>query len=426
MAIRTDFTYDMESSPRIITVAAPSTEVTIQDLHDTIVSFEDSIEGGQYPRLIQSSGKEDLGGGVLVGVTSTLQNAKLAFEARGGPAYTQCRVSGGNIVAVDDVGATIPAIEPTAFTQVIIANSSSATLQEQGAIQYSSFNGGVTVDLLSAYSGTDYPIGTPQQPVNNMTDALSIASTRGFTVFYVIGDALVDSGGDYRGLQFIGESQSKSQLTIHTNALVENSEFYDAHITGTLDGNAKLKNCLLTSLNYVHGYVEQCVLSAGTITLGGAADAHFLDCWSGVPGVATPVIDMGGTGQGLALRNYNGGIKIANKTGASDKISIDLNSGHVILDSTVTAGEIVIRGVGHVTDNSVGATVDTTGLVDATTINLIRKILQNRTLTDPATGQMTVYDDDDATTLLTADIFEDTAGATPYAGNGVNRRNKLS
>jgi hypothetical protein len=41
----------------------------------------------------------------------------------------QCTISGGNLVAVDANGASINPVTPTAFTQIAVANSSSATLQ---------------------------------------------------------------------------------------------------------------------------------------------------------------------------------------------------------------------------------------------------------------------------------------------------------
>ena len=60
-------------------------------------------------------------------------------------------------------------------------------------------------------------------------------------------------------------------------------------------------------------------------------------------------------------------------------------------------------------------------------ITLAKKLLKNRTETDPATGIMTVYDDDGTTPLYTANIYTDVAGATAYAGTaGVNRRNALA
>jgi hypothetical protein len=93
------------------------------------------------------------------------------------------------------------------------------------------------------------------------------------------------------------------------------------------------------------------MINPGTITLSddNTMVAHFLSCYSGVPGAGTPTIDMAGDGAGLALRDYNGGIRITNKTGNSS-VSIDLNSGQAILDSTVTGGTIVARGLGKLID----------------------------------------------------------------------------
>jgi len=263
---------------------------------------------------------------------------------------------------VNCVGANHNLSDVRVANQVSIIVNNAAGLISNAAIEYSSFNGGVSVDETSSITGTTFPAGTPRAPVNNLTDAMLIVATRGFTTIFIIGDMTIDAGGDYDNMIFVGESISRSVLTISAAASVANCEFYDATITGTLDGDAMLNHCRVLALNYVYGTIESCMIGPGTITLGGNEEAHLLDCWSGVAGSGTPVVDCGGSGQDLAIRNYNGGVKLINKTGAADKISIDLNSGHVILDSTVTVGEIVVRGVGHLTNNS-GATVDETHLL---------------------------------------------------------------
>jgi hypothetical protein len=228
-----------------------------------------------------------------------------------------------------------------------------STFAQQEEVEYASFNGGVTVDTTNGISGTLYPTGTPQQPVNNWTDALSIASTRGLTTFFVIGDTTISGALDFGRYVFVGESQTKSEITIDVDAQVDGCEFYDATVVGTLDGDVKVQNCTIRTLAYLNGIIEQCLLETGTITLSGEAEAHFLDCWSGVSGASIPIIDMGDVGQSLSLRNYNGDIKLVNKH-CPCPISIDLNSGHIELDSTVTSGEITIRGIGRLTDNSTG------------------------------------------------------------------------
>lgn len=415
MTIRTDFSYNMEVSPRIITVAAPSVEVTIQDLHDTISDYQDSPEGGQYPHLIESAGKEVLGGGVLVGITATLQNALLAFEARSGPTYTQCNVSGGNLVAVDANGDPVTSpISPTAFTQVVIANSSSATLQEQDAIQYASFNGGVWYDSTSSNTGTTFPVGSPQAPVNNVYDAYDIAVERGFAVGYLLSDLTMPTDLPLTGFTFIGQGKDRTLITVPDLATVSSCTYIDAEVTGYLDGNNTLRDCLITNLNYIRGYIESCVLSAGTITLAGSDVAHFLDCYSGQPGLGTPTIDLGGSGQDLALRNYNGGIRLINKTGTDD-VSIDLNSGQIVIDDTVNAGIVVLRGIGEWVNASTYAGNATVieQLVEGDKLHALHRSAFNRRRWDKVADTVTIYDDDGVTPLYVFDTNSDLSELTP-------------
>ena len=130
MTVRTDISVDWSLSPRIVTILSPSVEITIQDLHDSLTTLEARWDGIDEPRIISSGGKEFLDASTLVGITSTLQNAKLAFEARPGPAFVQCSISGGNLVAVDDSPSPVPIdpVQTTAFTQVVRTSSASATL----------------------------------------------------------------------------------------------------------------------------------------------------------------------------------------------------------------------------------------------------------------------------------------------------------
>ena len=430
-------------SPRIVEILPPTTDVTVQEIVNALRDWED--DNLSFDPLIDAAGKENLGGGVQVGITATLLNCQLMFTARSAPlevgtctqddttgqrliasggtfitsgvyegctAYNetsgamagvntvvsetelrhfklgggsrdtwlngdtykiypnvQCSITGGNLVAVDENGVDISPVIQTPNVQVIRTSSSSATLMELSAIQFASFNGGVTVDITSPYSGTSFPVGTPQEPVNNLSDAMQIAADRGFTTFYIVDNITIDNGGDYSEKTFVGESMSKTTITINADANVAKCEFYEATITGTLDGDAKVKNCRIIDLNYIHGVVEQCMLGPGIIVLGGDNEAHFLDCWSGAIGDMPPIIDCGGSGQELALRNYNGEIKIINKTGPED-VAIDLNAGHVVLDSTVTNGNIDIHGLGIVEDNSTGTTiVDTSALINTNQIS---------------------------------------------------------
>lgn len=58
-------------------------------------------------------------------------------------------------------------------------------------------------------------------------------------------------------------------------------------------------------------------------------------------------------------------------------------------------------------------------------LTLIEKLLRNRLETNPTTGIMTLFDDDDSV-LLTSPISEDVLEAQAYQGKGLDRRNRLT
>lgn len=214
MTERAYVTTDWGVSPRLVEVASPGSggadNISIQDLHDSLKSntlqaseSDDSLDNMDDDAIIDSAGKEDLGQ-FNVGITATLLDGQIAFEANYTPAQTgtatsvnlsgtsltdisaafesnvvtrgaviinftdqsvgevlkvngenqldhrilvqginndwgigdvykiwniiQKEVDGGNVVAVDDLEASISPIFPTAFTQVVKTASSSATV----------------------------------------------------------------------------------------------------------------------------------------------------------------------------------------------------------------------------------------------------------------------------------------------------------
>lgn len=355
MAVRNDLTIDWDSSPRVIYVDAPSTEITIQDLHDSCRFYESQPSAMDNPVLIDTAGLEPLGGGTFVGLTATLQNAYVAFEARTGPTYTQCNVSGGNVVAVDANGSPLPSpVFPTAFTQVVVTASSSATTQSQAQLEHSSFDGGVWVNPNSGITGTEFPKGAPTDPVNNIPDAITIANARGFGTIYVVGNYTFDTGDIISGFKVVGQNAARSQFTVNAGADTVSAEILEAYVTGNLDGGTIIRNSVVDNINYINGFVYNCMLAPGTIYLGGAQAAHFLNCYSGVPGTGTPIIDCNGLGDTedtpLAMRAYSGGIQLEGLTGGA-AVSLDFISGQVKINlATCTNGKVVVRGNAKVFD----------------------------------------------------------------------------
>ena len=56
---------------------------------------------------------------------------------------------------------------------------------------------------------------------------------------------------------------------------------------------------------------------------------------------------------------------------------------------------------------------------------LLEKILRNKSVTDPATGEFVLYDDDGTTELFRVPLWEDAAGTQAYRGQGAERKERL-
>jgi hypothetical protein len=82
VAILSDVIVDWTVSPRIVTVQAPRTTISIQDLYDTLRSIEDDAWNAKYLSILFGAGKDALGGGLFTGITLRLLNAVLEFEQR--------------------------------------------------------------------------------------------------------------------------------------------------------------------------------------------------------------------------------------------------------------------------------------------------------------------------------------------------------
>lgn len=342
MAITINWQTGVIFIPKVDTTLVQLTPVEIRRLDTdafflTLKDLEASAEGIPFTDTQRNASPVTLGGITYARVLEIIDPYTITFE------------DGQYVVQL--VGSNNNIIEKTNPNQVSVQSNNSAGLIQTDEIQFASFQNGVTVDVVNGVAGQQYPTGTLQQPVNNMADALFIADFRGFINFYFLGDATIDSGLNYTNKRFVGQGPNLSTLTISSAANVTNATFMNATITGVLDGDSLLDDCMIDDLDFISGIIERCILNPGTITLGGGTSADFIDCQSGVPGQGSPVIDMGGSGQALAMTGYSGSIELENKTGP-ETASFDLASAKVVLRSTVTNGTIELRGVGKLIDEA--------------------------------------------------------------------------
>ncbi len=338
---------------KVITLASGETQVSVKDVYSRWKDWAVLSDNAKYLPAFRTIGGDPLSAIINAGDYYFLRND---YGWRIKPPEEDITVYlSGNLAAEDSA---IQAINPTdgAYTAAIIGLqpvTQGVTPVMASQLEFSSFQGGVWVDQTSGLSGTGYtssnePIGNAANPVDNFTDATTIALTRGLPrKIYVVGSATLTTGDDVSNFHLQGENAVRTMITIDAAAVTNNCEITEAFVTGNLDGGTIIRRSVIKNLNYINGFVFQCMIDSGTITLGGTSPAFFLDCFSGVPGTGTPVIDMNGVGDDqdtpLAMRNYAGGIKLIDKTGAGS-VSLDFSSGQAIIDSTCVNGQIVTRG----------------------------------------------------------------------------------
>jgi hypothetical protein len=416
----------------------------MQQLVTQVRDWEDEPSNLTYPFVMSASGKEDLGGGVTVGITTQLQNGKLAFEQRG------ASISAGTVTTISASGNTLIDSGATFITDGVIEGAAIINFTDQSVGTVLSIDSETQITLLTALEdGTDnrwdsadvYKIWNIIQ-CEASGGNLTAVDTDGLTIdaiFPTFGtqivrtssssatltglDALSDrvyvdteavsngSGGAGDPFDNIGDAIDfaeannikiivvYAEITLDRNLKnfqiigisnpvincagqdLKNTYFERCTLKGTYINNIAAINCKIDSTTYLEGVFEECIFPIGTTTIAAGQIVDIIQSSSGVPGATTPTIDMNATGI-LSIRGYNGGIKLINYSGSSAH-SIDISSGQIILDSTtITSGIFVIRGVGKLIDEN-GNTIESgTWNGGVTIINeLIRSEVINNTET---------------------------------------------
>ena len=351
MAITIDFATKIISVPRndmtLLTDEDDPIEIrrlTINDFRIELRVLEASSAGIDDPDTHIHNPSVTVGGVVLARVVEIINGYSVTFE--------------DGQYAVNLAGANSNIADVVNVNQVSVRSANSAGLQDLSTLLTAAYQGQVVFNT-SGQAGTAIPIGTRATPVDNFADAITISNTIGIRRIQMASSGTLQNSAVATGKVFSGDNSTADTLTITTSAEVTDCTFENLKVTGVLDGNNTFKNCEVQNINYVNGLLQECSI-VGTIEVDGNAQCNIVNCWSGTAGIADDqlvTIDMGTSGNSLALRNFSGGIKLINYAG-SGSISLDFASGRVVIDATCTGGTIGVRGICDVTDNSAaGCTV---------------------------------------------------------------------
>lgn len=336
----------------------------------------------RYPEAFRSSGGDPLNTLLNQGAYIFLQNQ---YGWRIKPPEEDITIwAVGNLAAEDS---SIASFLPTTggyTTQVLglqpITQGFSTALAD--GLAYGLFGDAVTVDAVNGVSGTGVtalgaPIGTPKDPVSNLSDAITIAVRLGLKKLRFASDYTFPNGTYITGYELWGTGRHSTIFTFESGCILAFCEVFDAEVTGYETGIVGFNNCAIKDLgsvglapSSVEVIAANCTFE-GTLTLPSnysgtivAVNCAALPDDSGNP----PVIDHGNSTASVQTRNWSGLVSIKNVTEAVD-VRMFFTSGGITLDSTVTAGNFLFSGVGIKAYNQASVTsLNDQGLICRTVI----------------------------------------------------------
>jgi len=269
----------------------------------------------------------------------------------------RCSISGGNLVARSYAGANIPKALPTFGVYLETTESTAASTANQTQLEAGTFGGRISIDVENvtgnAVSGTSYPAGAPHAPSSNVADALLIDAQvgRGFRSLRFISSATLAAGVSIPGFQVTGANKLTVTLTVEAGADVTGCNFRDLTLSGSLDDNSYINECVVLDLGFVEGDIHRSEIE-GEMVLGGAAGLELWKCYSGRRGALDPaIINVNGGGRNCSIVDFHGHLKVRGMTDFGI-VAIHTTGAHIQLEDTNTAGFIHLMGNFDLTDES--------------------------------------------------------------------------
>jgi hypothetical protein len=216
--------------------------------------------------------------------------------------------------------------------------------------------GAIWIDLINGSAGsTNFVNGISRNPVDNIADANILAASLGFSQFKV-------APSNISNIMVFAASQEFQHFLMRGawvnlgGQSIDGSVFEGGLVLGTSTGSGNFTEVTLSSPTVAAGIFRRCAV-AGTITLSGAADYYFVQCFGAH---ATPTVDFGAAvaNTTVYMQEYHGELNIAN-LGATGTDVLNLSgNGHLILAASCTGGTVNIRGNWNLTNNGSDITIN--------------------------------------------------------------------
>ena len=226
------------------------------------------------------------------------------------------------------------------------------------------YDNAVVIDVANGEAGTGWPVGTHRYPSNNLTDTLAIAVARSLDTILVHGPITIGATDTIDGYTFIGHEGWGPKVTFTAGCSANETSFKYME----LEGELSVGDTLL---------VESCTISNSLINFNGVMNiVNFaqgsevsVDTWANIiqgsaGGDPANEPELVLNGAAVTVTHYSGNLKVKGKS-ASNRTTLGLAGGNLIIDSTCIAGTIQLLGHGYLEADNSGpsCTVDQEGFL---------------------------------------------------------------
>ena len=416
-------------STQVQTVPSEIRTLDLNEFRLALKDLEDSDAGIVYPTTHNHNTIVEVGGVTLARVLELINNYTVTFE----DGQYAINLTGANSNVADKVNVnqvSVRAANSAGLIEVSTAGTTAPTAEENATAVWSHASAIELLDTIklldeAVHIDTERPTqgdGSQTNPFNTLEAALDFAESKGLTILHVLSDIDID-----RNLKnFIVRGIGTPNIDCGGHNL-DKSEFSHCVMKGNYTGRIIVQESVLYHNFHLNGFFENSVL-AGTLYTNAGSQILLKGCASFVAGSGKPIIDMSSGTTELNIRDYSGGLRIAYCTGVS-KASLDGNPASFILDSSCTGGEVLVRGVATLVDNSLGTTVieeqinndsiwnHASAISLQTDISFLKGIEGGRWKI--VSNQMVFYDSDNTTEIARFNLLD--SSGTPTMSNVFER-----
>lgn len=379
--------WDLDTTLRLFILKPGIVSIDVQiDLYsDWKELYASNSEARKYPAAMRTVGGDPISGVQNLGDTYFFINN---YRIRPDEADHELDID-GNIFS-DPAGTAI--VVPTLGTFTVLVTNTVSNLVDSAVarLDLTQLQPAIFID---ADNGVDTAAGTPTAPVQTVVAARVLADADNLREYRFRGSITLDQ--NHENWTFVGESAEGNNAISLAGFSVDKSLFRNSALAGAMTGTVEAVECGLNVITGLSGVFRRCGLT-GTITLGSSATLIFDSCFSELAGDTAPIVDVNGSTM-INFRNYSGAIQV-NECHDGTVMSIDLDPGHLILDATTDGGQILVRGHGHLTNNSSVASPNLVltkrGMMDGFDLIEIRQMLIGDADTSLDDRTVTIWDED--------------------------------